>query len=75
MGIPPNPESVYKNKGWAGWSDFLTKGESHRCKTYMPYEECVKLVRVVGIRSRNEFTAFTQSGQSQIGSLLFHTLW
>tara|TARA_B100000767_G_scaffold242830_1_gene240137 strand:+ start:104 stop:277 length:174 start_codon:yes stop_codon:yes gene_type:complete len=23
--IPSKPESVYKNKGWKGWADFLGK--------------------------------------------------
>ena len=74
MRIPPNPEIVYKGTGWAGWSNFLTQGKYGRCKFYMPYEDCVKLVRYVGVKTRREFTAFCQSGQSQIVSLLYHTL-
>lgn len=33
LGVPANPYSVYKNKGWTSWTDFLCTSNLHNQKT------------------------------------------
>lgn len=57
--VPKTPDSVYKNKGWISWADFLdTKNiQSNKLvKNYLNYEECKLWVKNnLNVKSRKEF--------------------
>jgi len=59
-GMPSNPDSTYRNKGWTSWGAFLGTGRRTRTtwKTRVPYEEAVRLAREAGIRSAEAFRAW-----------------
>ena len=49
IGIPFSPQLTYKDKGWAGWSDFLG------VIPYKSFEEARALARLLGIKSSYEW--------------------
>jgi hypothetical protein len=52
-GVPPNPDEVYANEGWRGWSDWVGRSvpaESTRLTVDVPYyvhPQALELGRVV----------------------------
>jgi len=53
-GLPVNVELVYKNKGWAGWADFLNKPRRLGRK-WLPFEKALTLVRGQNFKRKEEY--------------------
>ena len=64
--IPGNPNTIYKGKGWAGWSDWLGTGNLHPSQKkalYCDFLTAREYVVAQGFRSVKEFERFCKSGQ------------
>ena len=54
--IPRSVFSVYRDKGWLGWGDFLgTNNKATFRKDYISYSEAKKVLKKVGIKTENDF--------------------
>jgi hypothetical protein len=60
--IPCDPRTVYKNKGWKNWSDFLGSYRLHH-NDFLSFEECKQLVRKLCIKGRNEWQEYCRLGK------------
>ncbi len=60
--IPANPPGTYKGKGWLGWGDWLGTGIiAPQNRTYLPFEEARAYARSLGLKSKDEWVAWTKS--------------
>lgn len=61
--IPANPRSIYFNKGWVDWADFLAKPKrpSRPRKNWLPFKEARKLVRSKRISTSTEWLKWVKS--------------
>ena len=57
--IPSSVHTVYKDKGWKGWRDFL----GTRKREYRPFEEAREFVMTLGLKSYGEWTEYSKSGK------------
>ena len=63
--IPTAPRGVYKNKGWKGWGDWLGTGTiSPRYRKFRSFEEARKFVRSLGLKTYEEWSAFTKTSKT-----------
>jgi len=61
--IPKSPISVYKNKGWISWGDFLGNGKVHpKYRVYRPFEEARKEIRSLNLNSYRDWIKYCKSG-------------
>jgi hypothetical protein len=52
IGIPCNPQIIYKNNGWTSWGDFLGNNRVHPLKAkFITYEECKQWFKDNNIQS------------------------
>ncbi len=66
--IPATPSRVYKDKGWAGWGDWLGTGTIATFnKTYLSFDEARTFVRNLGIRSTDEWRTWTRTSAKPDG--------
>ena len=57
--IPANPDSSYKNQGWADWADWLgTENTATRSRKYLSYEEAKIFVRKLKLKNRKEWSDY-----------------
>lgn len=56
--VPSNPNHYYRDAGWQSWSDFLGTSGLPRRRSYWPYERTERFVRLLGLRSTDEFRAW-----------------
>ncbi len=54
--IPCSPQDVYRDKGWAGWDDWLGQGR------YRSFEEARALARSLGLAGQVAWWAWCKSG-------------
>jgi len=54
--IPCSPQKVYRDKGWAGWDDWLGQGR------YRSFEEARALTRSLGLAGQVAWWAWCKSG-------------
>ena len=61
--IPTNSNSVYRDKGWLGWGDWLGTGTvaGHR-REFRAYDGARTFVRKLGLKSVAEWRDYTNSG-------------
>jgi superfamily II DNA or RNA helicase len=60
--IPGTPPQVYKDKGWAGWGDWLGTGNQATFnRTFRPFEEARSYVRSLGFKSKSEWQVWSKS--------------
>ena len=60
--IPAAPYSVYKDKGWVNWRDWLGYEKMQARKGgFLPYPEARKWARSTGLRSGNQWKALIQN--------------
>lgn len=60
--IPNKPDQTYKNKGWKNWGDFLGTGTvAHYKKEYRNFESAREYVRVLGLKSGNEWKKYCKN--------------
>lgn len=57
--IPTAPNSVYSDKGWQGYGDWLGTGNiAPSLRTFRTFEEARKYVRSLGLKSQGEWVDF-----------------
>ena len=56
--IPPNPDQVYKDKGWRGWLDFLGYEPVFRLR----FEKARNHVWSLGLKSQDDWQELSKSG-------------
>jgi superfamily II DNA or RNA helicase len=56
--IPAYPEGTYKDKGWAGWRDWLAIEER-----FLPFEKARKIIRSLNLASIKEWREYASSGK------------
>src|SRR5262245_50601031 len=66
--IPTAADSVYKDKGWLGWGDWLgtaigraLQRRQRRTTRFLPYEEARTYVRLLGLKNQIEWKAWARS--------------
>ncbi len=61
--IPSNPNTVYKDKGWIGWGDWLGTGViANQNRVFRDFEEAREYVHKLQLKNRKEWTDWTKSG-------------
>jgi hypothetical protein len=53
--LPANPESVFKNKGWINWRDYLGNQSTILNVKWKSYSDAKKIVRAKNFKSRVEY--------------------
>jgi len=62
--IPSNVNTIYKNKGWISWGEFLGTGIiSTQRREYLKFNEARKFVRSLKLKNRNEWEEYRKSGK------------
>ncbi len=62
--IPYSPQNVYKISGWKSIGDWLGTGSiASQLKTYMPFSEARKFVHFLGLKSKQDWKLFCNSGK------------
>ena len=62
--IPRSPHEVYKDKGWLGMGDWLGTGRiATSKKVFLPFEEAIKYVRKLKLKSGSDWIRYCQSGK------------
>lgn len=65
--IPNRPSSVYKNKGWTGWGDWLgTNTIAHFNKEYMSFYELKEIVISKGINTQLQWHEFYKKLENKL---------
>ena len=60
--IPSSLPGTYKNNGWTTWGDFLGTGNV-RNKQYRSFKEAREFVRLLNLKSANEWRKYCKSGK------------
>ena len=62
--IPAAPNSVYKNRGWVNWGDWLGTGRIASQKMiYRPFDEARAFVRKIGLGNLAAWKSWSKSGE------------
>jgi superfamily II DNA or RNA helicase len=62
--IPVTPARVYKDKGWAGWGDWLGTGRTAtQLRKYRPFAEARTFARELGLKSTQKWKEYATNGQ------------
>lgn len=60
--IPAYPNSVYKNKGWVSWSDWLETGYiANQKRIYRPFKEAREFVRSLSLTNSDAWFVWSKS--------------
>jgi len=60
--IPVNPDSVYNNKGWTSWTDFLgTKNTSGLYRKWRSFKQAHRFVRSMKLKNQLEWNQWCKS--------------
>jgi hypothetical protein len=59
--IPSNPERVYADTGWSGWSDWLGNGNVR--PNWRPFERARAFARQLGFNSESDWREYCRSGK------------
>src|SRR5687767_8980826 len=59
--IPVDPSKVYKNKGWAGWRDWLGEKSPRKIIEFRPFLEARKFARALGFKNGNEWKQWSKT--------------
>jgi hypothetical protein len=60
--IPISPGSLYKNKGWKGWGDFLGTGTvAPKDIVHLPFDEAREFVQKLELKSNKEWVEYWKS--------------
>ena len=57
-GMAAIPELLYKDKGWAGWNDFLGTKQMRSRSYWLPFAEAKAVVRAHGIKTQGQLRAW-----------------
>ena len=65
--IPKAPHTVYKNKGWISWSNFLGHISVYNSnRDFLSYEDAKKIVLKLNLKSEKEWRAYCKSGRKPL---------
>ncbi len=65
--LPLSPNRFYKNKGWTGWTLFLSLKQSVRSKrNVLPFEEARAFIHSLNFKSWREWKEYCQSGNKPL---------
>ncbi|HQP89141.1 MAG TPA: DEAD/DEAH box helicase family protein, partial [Thermoanaerobaculia bacterium] len=68
--IPNKPDSAYKDKGWAGWGDFLGTGVIAKSRRkYRSFEPAREYARSLGLKSSTQWHSFCKGEMPEKGAL------
>ena len=63
--IPTNPYSVYAEKGWTNWGDWLGTGNvPYGTVSLRPFKEARAFAHKLGLKSQTEWRAHSKSGET-----------
>ncbi len=67
--IPANPNKVYRNSGWKGFSDWLGNGVvSNWDREFLPFSKARAFVRSLELKSRAEWNLYTKGKIPKLGA-------
>ena len=64
--IPASPDKIYLNKGWLGWSDFLSSNavyERYNFKNIVSYSDLKKIIKNNSIKNEKDWRSFKKSNK------------
>ena len=61
--IPSSPNSVYKDRGWIGWADWLGNGVHTKNIEFKTFVEARKFVRGLNLKSAEVWRQYSKSGE------------
>ncbi len=65
--IPAYPDNTYRDKGWAGWGDWLGTGRiANQDRMYLPFKEARAFVHRLDLKSGTEWEIWTKTGAKPI---------
>jgi hypothetical protein len=56
--VPPNPQDIYKDKGWMSWSDWLSEHYRPEAIVYKPFDDAKAFVHALNLKSIQEWEAY-----------------
>lgn len=60
--IPANPPSVYKDKGWSSWGDWLGTGRiADQYKIFRSFEKARAFAQAQGLKNKDEWTSWAKT--------------
>ncbi|MDC1199764.1 DEAD/DEAH box helicase family protein [Flavobacteriaceae bacterium] len=63
LNIPTSPWTVYKDRGWVDWGDWLGTGNLHWSKeSYLNFKDAREFVQILGFKSQKEWYKYCKSG-------------
>ena len=64
LDIPVSPQSVYKNKGWKSWGDWLGTGNiAKQLRIYRSFDDARTFARTLNLRNHTEWEKLSINGQ------------
>ena len=67
--IPANPDKPYKEKGWAGYGDWVGTGFIHSGnREYLPFVEARAFVRKLNLSSANQWRLYSKGKRPDVGA-------
>jgi len=68
--LPSAPERAYKNRGWAGWGDWLGTGRiADHLRKYRDFQTARDFVRSLNLKNQREWIAFCRGKLPKLGRL------
>jgi hypothetical protein len=62
--IPTNPNTVYANRGWLGWGDWLgTENTSNAKRKFVAFEKAREYARSLNMKDQKAWQLFSKSGK------------
>ncbi len=62
LGIPSNPHTIYKNKGWESFGDWIGTGTiASKLSIYYSFEETREFIRALNLKNRIEWRNYRKS--------------
>ena len=56
--VPPNPEEIYRDKGWIGWSDWVSDHYAPETVEYKNFDDAREFVKTLNLKSIHEWEAY-----------------
>lgn len=64
--IPVDPRSIYRNKGWISWNDWVGTKIDPRNMNFKSYEDAKKIIVSFEVKNQNEWTKFVKTDKKPI---------
>ena len=60
--VPSHPDRAYKDGGWQGWGHWLGTSNTAPSKTFLPFDEALRVAWSLRLVSREEWKAWCRTG-------------